>query len=137
MPGSMHGLAVMTGLLHARAWPDVAHAVRTGGTAFQRVFGSELFDYLPTNAPAASAFDAAMTGYTASTAAAVAGCYDFSEVRRLIDIGGGSGALLASITARHPHVSGVTFDLPHVAARAKEHLARTGAADRCEVASGD
>lgn len=137
VPGSMHGLATMTGLLHARAWPDVAHAVRTGGTAFNKVFGSEIFDYLPTDAEAAAAFDRAMTGYTASTAAAVAGAYDFSEVRRLLDVGGGSGALLASIAARHPHVSGVTLDLPHVAARATEHLARTGVADRCEALGGD
>lgn len=137
VPGSMHGLATMSGLLHARAWPDAAHAVRTGGTAFHKVFGSEIFDYLPTDTHAATAFDAAMTGYTASTAAAVAGAYDFSEVRRVLDVGGGSGALLASIAARHPHVSGATFDLPHVAARAKEHLERTGAADRCEALGGD
>ena len=137
VPGSMHGLAAMTGLLHARAWPEVVHAVRTGGTAFQKVFGSEIFDYLPTNPEAAAAFDTAMTAYTASTAAAVASGYDFSEVRRLADVGGGSGALLASIAARHPHVSGITFDLPHVAARATEHLARTDARDRCEAVGGD
>lgn len=137
VPGSMHGLATMTGLLHARAWPDVAHAVRTGGTAFEKAFGSELFAYLPTSTEAAAAFDAAMTGYTAATAAAVAGAYDFSEVRTLVDVGGGSGALLAAVAARNPHVSGVTFDLPHVAARAKEHLGRTEVKDRCDAVGGD
>lgn len=137
VPGSMHGLAAMTALLHARAWPNVVHAVRTGDTAFKTVFGSEIFDYLPTNKEAAGAFDAAMTSYTASTSAAVANGFDFSEVRRLVDVGGGSGALLSAVTARHPHVSGVTFDLPHVAARAMEHLAKTGAGDRCEAVGGD
>jgi hypothetical protein len=136
VPGSMRGLATMTGLLHGRAWPEIGHAVRTGGTAFNKVFGSEIFDYLPTDEGAASAFDSAMTGYTASTSAAVASAYDFSEVRKLLDVGGGSGALLGAIAARHPHVSGATLDLPHVAARAKEHLARTGAA-HCEAIAGD
>lgn len=137
VPGSMHGLAAMTGHLHARAWPEVVHSVRTGGTAFEKVFGSEIFDYLPTSPVAAAAFDAAMTSYTAATAAAVANGYDFSEVRRVADIGGGSGALLASIAAKNPQVSGITFDLPHVAARAKEWLAKTDGANRCEAVGGD
>lgn len=137
VPGSMHGLARMVGQLHARAWVDVAHSVRTCETAFSKVFGSEIFDYLPTNPEAAAAFDAAMTGYTAMTAAAVANAYDFSAVNKLVDVGGGSGALLCAIAARHPHVSGVTFDLPHVAARAKEYLLRSGVLGRCDVVAGD
>jgi len=137
VPGSMHGLANMTGMLHVRAWVDVAHSVRTGETAFSKVFGREIFDYLPTNPAAAAAFDGAMTGYTAATAAAVANAYDFSEVSKLVDVGGGSGALLCAIAARHPHVSGVTFDLPHVAARAKDHLLRAGVLGRCDVVAGD
>jgi hypothetical protein len=137
VPGSMHGLATMTGLLHARAWPEVLHSVRTGETAFEKVFGKEIFDYLPTAPEAAAAFDAAMTGYTATTAVAVANGYDFSGVHKLLDVGGGSGALLGAIASRYAHVSGATFDLPHVAARAKEHLERTGVAGRCEVIGGD
>src|SRR5436190_22370827 len=46
-PGSMRGLAVMTGLLHMRAWPEILHSVTTGKTGFEKVFGAELFEHLP------------------------------------------------------------------------------------------
>ena len=59
-PGSMHGLALMTGLLHLRAWPEVTHAVRTGETAFGKVFGKEIFAHVTTNAEDGQAFDDAM-----------------------------------------------------------------------------
>jgi nucleotide-binding universal stress UspA family protein len=51
-------------------------------------------------------------------------------------VGGGEGALLAEILAANPFLRGVLFDLPHVAARAKDRLERAGVADRCEFVGG-
>ena len=136
-PGSMRGLGEMTALLHLRVWPEIAHSVKTGDTAFAKVFGAEIFEYLAANPGAAAVFDRAFAGYTAGGAAAVAGVYDFSRFRTLVDLGGGNGALCAAILARTPGLRAISFDLPHVAARAKEHLAARGVADRCEVIGGD
>lgn len=137
VPGSMHGLALMTGMLHLRAWPEIAHSVRTGLTAFGKVFGKEIFDHLSDDAEAGAAFDAAFTGYTAAASAAVAAAYDFAPFARVVDLGGGSGALLAAIMKKHPNVAGVDFDLPPVAERARKFLAAQGLAGRCEVVGGD
>jgi SAM-dependent methyltransferase len=137
VPGSMHGLAVMTGLLHLRAWPEVVHTVRTGETAFKKVFGQELFAHITTDAEAGKAFDDAMAGYTASSAAAIVASYDFSPFRTIVDVGGGNGALLAAILTRVPAATGVTFDLPPSTARARAALAAQGLAGRCEVVGGD
>lgn len=52
-------------------------------------------------------------------------------------MGGGNGALLATILKKVPTSTGVTFDLPPSAARAKAALAVHGLAGRCEVVVGD
>ncbi|XXY17245.1 methyltransferase [Sorangium sp. So ce216] len=68
---------------------------------------------------------------------AVVEAYDFSGVRRLVDVGGGHGALLAAILSRHPEVRGVVFDQPHVVRGAHANLERAGVAARCELMGGD
>ncbi|HVU50054.1 MAG TPA: methyltransferase [Polyangia bacterium] len=137
VPGSMHGLAAMTGLLHLRAWPEIVHAVKTGETAFSKVFGAEIFEHVTANPAAGQAFDDAMAAYTAATSAAVVAAYDFSPFERVVDVGGGNGALIAAILEKTTRAAGVTFDLPASAARAKANLAARGLAGRCEVVGGD
>jgi SAM-dependent methyltransferase len=137
VPGSMHGLAVMTGLIHLRVWPEILHSVRTGETAFKKVFGREIFDQLSSDPELGRAFDTAMAGYTAASSAAVVEAYDFSPFRKIVDVGGGNGALLAAILPGCPAAAGVVFDLPPVAERARAFLAERGLADRCEVIGGD
>ena len=68
---------------------------------------------------------------------AVASAYDFSKFRRIVDVGGGQGALLAAVLAKHPATTGILFDLPHVVAGAPRVLQTAGVADRCEAVGGD
>jgi DNA-binding Lrp family transcriptional regulator/predicted O-methyltransferase YrrM len=137
VPGSMHGLATMTSLLHLRAWPELLHSVRTGETAFAKVFGHDVFDDLPTDPEAARAFDAAMAGYTTAMSQAVVARYDFDGFERIVDVGGGSGVLLSSILGKFARPRGVTFDLPHVTDRARATIDRAGLGDRAEAVGGD
>ncbi len=134
---SLRGLAEMTVLLHSRAWPELMHSARTGETAFSKVFGKEIFDYLRDDQAAARAFDTAFTGYTMATAKAVAAVYDFSRFATVVDIGGSQGALLGEILVKNPKHRGINFDLPDVAPGARAYLAKLGLADRCEVVGGD
>jgi O-methyltransferase domain len=124
-------------MLHLRAWPEVVHSVKTGETAFSRVFGRELFPYVTTNAEAGQVFDDAMASYTAATSNAVVAAYDFSRFENIVDVGGGNGALIAAILQRTPRATGVNFDLPPTAERAKANLGARGLAGRCEVVGGD
>jgi SAM-dependent methyltransferase len=137
VPGSMHGLAAMTGLLHLRAWPEIVHSVKTGQTAFSKVFGSEIFEHCTANPEAGQAFDDAMASYTAGTSAAVVAAYDFSAFEKIVDVGGGNGALIAAILEKVPRAAGVTFDLPASAERARANIGARGLAGRCEVVGGD
>jgi hypothetical protein len=45
--------------------------------------------------------------------------HDFAPAARIVDVGGGTGALLATILQAYPQTSGVVFDLPAVAAEAR------------------
>jgi hypothetical protein len=61
-------------------------------------------------------FNANMASLTSSVAVAVAEAYDFGSVTSVVDVGGGQGALLATILDRCPHLTGTVFDLPHAVA---------------------
>jgi hypothetical protein len=61
---------------------------------------------------------------------ALAGAVDWSGVRRVCDVGGGTGALLGVLLDRHPHLRGVLFDLEPVVERAIDH-------ERLDVVGGD
>lgn len=57
--------------------------------------------------------------------------------KRLLDLGGGSGAYSIVATAAFPGLKATVFDLPPVAAVAREFIAAHGAADRVAAMAGD
>ena len=58
-------------------------------------------------------------------------------MRRVIDVGGGRGRLLATILACHPHLGGILFDQTHVVDSAREILDEAGVSARCELVGGN
>ncbi|MFZ0962981.1 MAG: methyltransferase [Terriglobia bacterium] len=111
-------------------------SVRTGEPAFQRIFGQRFFEYLATHPDDATVFNAVMTQGVAWTTPALLAAYDFSRFDRLVDVGGGEGALLRDILLATPRLRGVLFDLPQVVSRAPEVLTGDIAA-RCQIVGGD
>ncbi len=61
--------------------------------------------------------------------------YPFARHKGLLDIGGGEGAFVTAVAARHPDLRLQLFDLPPVAERARETLAARGLA-RIDVHGG-
>ena len=120
-----------------RAWGNLLHSVETGAPAFDHTFGMPTFDYLAKNREAAARFDALMAEQTGTVAEAVADVYDFSGMERVVDVGGGYGALLTAILRANPHLRGVLVDLPHTVEGAGPRLEAAGVADRCETVPGD
>ena len=137
VPGSQWAMAVMMGDEHYHAWGDLLESVRTGQTAFDRLYGKPLFDYLGEHPEQAEIFDAAMTSIHGRETQAVLDAYDLSGVGVLADVGGGNGSNLIGILGRYPEMRGVLFDLPHVVERAAANLERAGLASRCQVVGGD
>ncbi|MEQ8602956.1 MAG: methyltransferase [Marivibrio sp.] len=63
--------------------------------------------------------------------------YPMDGTRRILDVGGGGGAFLTAVAARHPQAQLTLFDLPGVAEYARAEIARRGLAKRISVAAGD
>jgi hypothetical protein len=113
------------------AFTGLAHTVRTGEPAWEQVFGLPFWDYLDANPAISASFDETMAVDAGNDA--VAGGYDWTTVRHVADIGGGTGTLIAAVLRRNPRLRGTLADLPETAARARQYLAGLGLDGRCEV----
>ena len=82
VPGSQWAMAVMMGDEHYHAWGDLLESVRTGQTAFDRLYGKPIFEYLGEHPEQAEVFDAAMTSIHGRETQAVLDAYDLIGRRR-------------------------------------------------------
>lgn len=119
-----------------RPWGELYQTVMTGQPAVDRVHGTSFWAYLAEHADDAAVFNAAMTAGSEMSVPWILKAYDFSRFERIVDVGGGHGALLSGILSANPKVRGILYDLPEVVAGAV--AVRTGAvAARCEIRAGD
>lgn len=76
--------------------------------------------------PGTQAYSSLMAASQPMVAEQVLDAFDFTRHQQLLDIGGGHGAFLAEVAARHPSLGLALFDLPPVADRARSILAAKG-----------
>jgi 2,7-dihydroxy-5-methyl-1-naphthoate 7-O-methyltransferase len=115
----------------AYAWTTLLKYVRTGASAYQDVFGLPFFEDLNANPKIAASFDALIgpQGHgIPSPDITISGGWD--SVRTVVDVGGGTGALLAEILKTHPHLSGILVDQPETVQRSAEIFQAAGVAGR-------
>ncbi|KAG0452795.1 hypothetical protein HPP92_025459 [Vanilla planifolia] len=118
---SLASLSLMTNHKVAmESWYHVKDAVLHGGVPFNRAHGGlNVFEYHAIDPSFSKVFNAAMRSHSVVIMSNILNRYrGFDEVRVLVDVGGGTGGTLGMITAKHPHIKGINFDLPHVIAQA-------------------
>ena len=136
-PESVRAWALMLGAHFVwRPVGDLYESVRTGTPGFRRLYGERFFEWAKTHPEDGAVFNAAMTSGSAQRLPAILAAYDFSRFERIVDVGGGHGALLAGLLAVSRRARGVLFDLPNVVTGA-EPLRVSGIAERCEIVAGD
>jgi hypothetical protein len=136
VPGSLRGNALMLPTESYVAFGDIMHTLKTGGPAFEHVFGMSRWEQLSQEPEKAVLFNAAMQSGTEHVRDLVAAAYDFASVRTVVDVGGGRGTLIAGVLKAHPHLHGTVFDLDAGVAEADAYLKQQGVRDRCDVAIG-
>lgn len=134
-PATIRPMAIMLGGVQYASWGELEYSLKTGKTGFSKLHGQGLFDYLGEHPEEAAVFDAAMTAIHGTETQAVLHAYPLNDAKRLVDVGGGNGSQLIEMLEFAPHLSGVLFDLPHVASRA-EPLIKSRLPGRCEAVGG-
>ena len=136
-PDSLAGWAQFIGRPHEwQAWSGLADAVRSGENAFASIHGVDVWTHRAQRPEESAYFDRAMQSRLHLQTASLLDAYDFGRFRRIVDVGGGNGSLLAAILNRYDGVEGVLFDLAHVVAGAPAVLEAAGVAERCEIVAG-
>lgn len=118
-PGSMKKLAEMiTSPSHWLPWGRFTDTLRSGRSGPIHAFGTDIFSWFQQaeNDLQWELFNEAMSSFSSVTSGAIAESYDFSQFKRIVDIGGGHGAFLRTLLSRAPSATGIVFDLPGVVA---------------------
>ena len=137
--GGFRHFALVFGRLIYPAWTETLRVVQTGEPSFPHVFGASWERHLAANPEDNALFNRFMAGRPGAKGPEAEALADgaCAEGDTVVDVGGGTGALLVELLRRRPDLRGIVFDLPHVAAAAEDFVREAGLADRCEVVAGD
>jgi precorrin-6B methylase 2 len=139
VPGSIRDYVVYA--LHDgnwRAWQHLMDTLRNGEPSFARANGGLAFwEYLDANPGVADAFHHAMAAATALTVRALPAAMRLDRFRRVADIGGGSGLVLAEILCAAPHITGILFDRAEAIEAGRQRFSAEGLSGRVTLETGD
>ncbi|KAK8963479.1 Caffeic acid 3-O-methyltransferase [Platanthera guangdongensis] len=104
------------------SWQCLKEAVREGVNPFRKAHGDQsLYEYLEKNPELEKLFNLAMENQSNLVMKNITKKYKegFTEIKEvLVDVGGGTGATLATIVSNFAHIKGINFVLPRVISQA-------------------
>jgi len=118
----------------AHSWATLLTYVRTGAPAYREKFGLPFWEDLDAHPSIAADFDALIgpAGHgKPDPHFEITGGWD--SVRTVVDVGGGTGAMLAEILHARPSIHGILVDLPRTVARSSQIFTQAGVSDRAKV----
>jgi hypothetical protein len=115
---------------------ELAHSVRTGAAAYPVRYGVSFWEDLSIDPAHSATFDSLMSHHIETDNAGIAGAYDWAALGHVVDVGGGSGALIGKLLAEHPKLNGTVVDLPGPASRARQRFLDSGLSDRADAVPG-
>jgi ubiquinone/menaquinone biosynthesis C-methylase UbiE len=134
---SFKSWAIFEAEMLSKSWSGMLESIMTGKTAAELQGLANTFELMGRTPEIVDKFNAAMTELTRLVTPDVLRSYDFSGIRHLMDVGGGSGELLGAIAQQNRKLRGTVLDLPRCAEAASKHLRQTGVGDRVEFVAGD
>jgi len=128
VPESLAVLALHWG---GRTWPALSHLEESlkSGAAW-KLGGREGFFSMAHRPADAAVLNRSMANQTLLVAQAIVDAYDFSSFSRVIDLGGGYGALLSVLLKAYPDLHGASADLAYMEPDARAFLRDAGVAER-------
>jgi 2,7-dihydroxy-5-methyl-1-naphthoate 7-O-methyltransferase len=101
------------------------------------VAGRRFWEDLAADARLGASFASLMEAHSAELADDVVAGYPWAGQTLVVDVGGGTGTLLARILSAHPHLRGILVDLVSGSPEAARVLQEAGVADRCQPVVAD
>jgi SAM-dependent methyltransferase len=114
--------------LNYQRWANLEESVR----ADRAVFGEFAF-----TAEEQRLYTEGVDAITAGTARALAMTYDCNGHHRILDLGGGTGSFLTALLHKYPALEGTLYDLPAVAALARQRFTGSPLETRLRIVEGD
>ncbi len=124
-PGFLGTLAHQNRLYHA--WATLTESVRAGTAVAGR----------PRDQAASEAFIAAMHHRAQNAAQIAAANLDLRHARRILDVGGGSGAFAMAFARTRPDITVTILDMPDITPITRRYVDAAGLSDRIVVEDGD
>jgi hypothetical protein len=116
----------------AYPWSTLLAAVRTGHPSYHTVFGRPFWEDLAAHPGISAQFDDLMgvAGHGVPDPDVLVNPADWADIHTVVDVGGGTGSLLAEILKKRPAIRGTLLDLPQTIARSAETFEAAGVAER-------
>nr|ABS57468.1 caffeic acid O-methyl transferase [Leucaena leucocephala]ABU41320.1 caffeic acid o-methyl transferase [Leucaena leucocephala] len=97
------------------SWYYLKDAVLEGGIPFNKAHGMTSFEYHGKDLRFNKVFNKGMADHSTITMKKILETYTgFEGLTSLVDVGGGTGAVISMIVSKYPSINGINFDLPHV-----------------------
>ncbi|KAL1547946.1 caffeate O-methyltransferase [Salvia divinorum] len=103
------------------SWYHLKDAVLEGGIPFERAHGMSIFQYASKDARLSKVINQAMAESVLMYKKLIEAYNNFEGIETLVDVGGGTGALLSIIISNNPSIKGINYDLPHVIQQAPSY----------------
>jgi hypothetical protein len=141
-PSGLHRrLASRTWTPTLAAWSHLSDALtedqRTFGRGVEASDGETFWEAMNRNPSELATFNAQMAGRGRDQAQSLLEATDVAGLGRVVDVGGGKGAMLAALLPRVPGVRGVIADRAEVLPETRQTITEHGLEDRCQAVPAD
>jgi hypothetical protein len=122
-----------------KVWTGLCDAIRTGEPQARNQLGMEWWDYLKANPKEMEDFGEAMKSNSLSSMKGVLEKCDFTNSKKVVDVGGGFGHLIIALLEKYSGLRGTVLDVPELIPIAKKNIQVNdpGISSRLEYIGGD
>ena len=116
------------------AWAEAEYSLRTGQSAFRKLYGHNLFEHLRERPEQLRSSHRAFASYAKHDYQSLAISFDFGIHGHILDAGGGTGELAFALLRAYPNLTATVMDLPEVVCESEPPEEMQA---RCQFAAGN
>jgi len=111
-------------------------SIRTGKPVYPAQFGKPYWEDLVSSQVMVDSFEEVLDTIVNFSSRSLLRGYDWSGVKKIVDVGGGSGAPLIRLLKKYEHLTATLVDFPQMIDRARKNFEAAGVADRATAIPG-